>query len=55
MTPLLERRKIIALVREAAANGPGKVRLVGVSVFLFGHFSAGLMATLLPRLEDPIL
>ncbi|MCZ5936212.1 hypothetical protein O5264_28315, partial [Escherichia coli] len=33
----------------------GKVRLVGVSVFLFGHFSAGLMATSSPRTEDPIL
>ncbi|EFK43012.1 hypothetical protein HMPREF9346_05450 [Escherichia coli MS 119-7] len=37
------------------STAPGKVRLVGVSVFLFGHFSAGLMATSSPRTEDPIL
>ncbi|EQB9604501.1 hypothetical protein ACYY68_004883 [Escherichia coli] len=41
--------------RPSPPTAPGKVRLVGVSVFQFGHFSAGLMATLLPRIEDPIL
>ena len=35
MTPLLERRKIIALVREAAANGARKsqaCRCIGISI-----------------------
>ncbi|WP_407589592.1 hypothetical protein [Escherichia coli] len=47
--------KLFLLSTRPLSTAPGKVRLVGVSVFLFGHFSAGLMATPSPRTEDPIL
>lgn len=47
--------KLLPLSARPSPTAPGKVRLVGVSVFQFGHFSAGLMATLLPRIEEPIL
>ncbi len=47
--------KLFLLSVRPSPTAPGKVRLVGVSVFLFGHFSAGLMAKSSPRTEDPIL
>ncbi|HHV8619742.1 hypothetical protein ACRWFY_13680 [Escherichia coli] len=47
--------KLLLLSARPSPTAHGKVRLVGVSVFLFGHFSAGLMATLSLRTEDPIL
>lgn len=47
--------KLFLLSTRPLSTAPGKVRLVGVSVFLFGHFSAGLMAKSSPRTEDPIL
>lgn len=47
--------KLFLLSARPLPTVSGKVRLVDVSVFLFGHFSAGLMATLSLRTEDPIL